>query len=402
MLKSKVLIYFLLNIIYPLFVAHYKRILNLEELLRKKSYFLFGPRGTGKSFLINEAFRGRVLLINLLKSEDYLDLSLHPEKLRERINSKKDKIVVIDEVQKIPLLLNEVHYLIEEHKIHFLLTGSSIRRLKSKDANMLGGRARTAELFPLCYPEINDFSLEKHLRFGGLPSILNSDEPKEDLAAYLESYLNEEIKLEANVRKIDFFHRFLEVAALYSSEIINYANIASDIGVSEPTVKSYYQILEDSLFGFQLFPWRKGKSRKSIASSKFYFFDTGIVHTILRSPDILDRNSDIYGKSFEQFVAKEIRAYLSYRRKNVPYNFWRSLDRVEVDFVINDKIAIEVKSSRKVKKEHLSGLDKISLEGKFEKRFLVTHDPIQRTVEGIVCLHWKSFLEKLWDDEIVD
>lgn len=339
-------------------------------------------------------------MINLLKSEDFLDLNLNPERLRDRINPKKDRIVVIDEVQKIPQLLNEVHYLIEEHKINFLLTGSSVRSLKAKNANMLGGRARKAELFPVSFSEMKSFNLDTYLRFGGLPSILNSDEPREDLSAYVSNYLNDEVKLEANVRKIDFFHRFLEVAALSSSELVNYANISSDIGVSEPTVKSYYEILEDSLLGFQLFPWRKGKSRKSIATSKFYFFDTGVVHTILRTPNVLDRNTDLFGKSFEQFLAQEIRAYISYTRKDLPFNFWRSVDKKEVDFVIGDNIAIEVKAAKKAKNEHLAGLIQIAAEGSFKKRFLITNDPIAKTVDGIQHLNWKVFLEELWSDNI--
>lgn len=379
---------------------NYKRRLDLNQLLQKKSHFLFGPRGTGKSFLIKESFPKQTLVINLLKSEDFLDLNLNPERLRDRINPKKDRIVVIDEVQKIPQLLNEVHYLIEEHKINFLLTGSSVRSLKAKNANMLGGRARKAELFPVSFSEMKSFNLDTYLRFGGLPSILNSDEPREDLSAYVSNYLNDEVKLEANVRKIDFFHRFLEVAALSSSELVNYANISSDVGVSEPTVKSYYEILEDSLLGFQLFPWRKGKSRKSIATSKFYFFDTGVVHTILRTPNVLDRNTDLFGKSFEQFLAQEIRAYISYTRKDLPFNFWRSVDKKEVDFVIGDNIAIEVKAAKKAKNEHLAGLIQIAAEGSFKKRFLITNDPIAKTVDGIQHLNWKVFLEELWSDNI--
>lgn len=382
-------------------MANYKRVLDLNSLLSKKSHFLFGPRGTGKSFLIRQSFKDNVLIINLLRSEDYLDLSLNPEKLRQRINPKKDKLVIIDEVQKIPQLLNEVHDLIETYKIHFLLTGSSTRKLKSKDANLLGGRARRAELFPLCFSEIPDFNLETYLRFGGLPIVIDSQEPKEDLSSYLMNYLNEEIKLEGTVRKIDFFHRFLETAALSSSETIRFSNIASDIGVSEPTVKSYYQILEDTLLGFTLSPWRKGQSRKSVSAQKFYFFDTGVLHTILRSPDVLDRNSHFYGKTFEQFIAQELRAYLSYRRKDDPFQYWRSSDKYEVDFVIGDKIAIEVKSAKKVKSEFLTGLTQVKNEGKFEKRILVTQDPIEGTVDGIHYYHWKSFLIKLWNDQII-
>jgi len=379
----------------------YERKLNLNQLVDKKSHFLFGPRGTGKSYLIKKSFQENTLVINLLKSEEYLELNLNPGNLRNRINPKKDKIVVIDEIQKIPKLLDEVHFLIEEKKINFLLTGSSVRKLKAQHANMLGGRARKAELFPISFSEIEDFHLDSYLRFGGLPSILNSDEPREDLSAYITNYLNDEIKLEANVRKIDFFHRFLETSALYSSEIVNFANISSDVGVSEPTVKSYYEILEDSLVGFQLFPWRKGKNRKSITSSKFYFFDTGIVHAVLRSPNTLDRNSDIYGKSFEQFIAQEIRAYISYNRCDVDFNFWRSLDKMEVDFIINNEIAIEVKSARKIKKEHLRGLTAIKDELRFKERYLITQDPIEKFVAGIRCLPWNSFLEQLWAGAII-
>ncbi len=380
----------------------FKRKIKLKELVYKKSHFLFGPRGVGKSFLIKEAFSGEtVLIINLLKSEIYLDLSLNPENLRKMVQAGNYKAVIIDEVQKIPQLLNEVHYLIEELGLNFLLTGSSIRKLKANDANMLGGRARLASMYPLTYAEINDFHLEKYLRFGGLPAILNSDEPREDLMAYVVNYLNEEVKLESKVRKIDFFHRFLETAALYSSEVINYSNLARDtVGVSEPTIKSYYEILEDTLIGFQLFPWRKGKSRKSIASCKFYFFDTGVMHSILKSPNVLDRNSDLYGKTFEQFIAQEIRAYISYERKEASFHYWRTLDHAEVDFVINDEIAIEVKSSKKVKSDHLSGLIKIQEEGSFRALFLVTHDPSLKKIGKVNCLSWTKFLDQLWSGEI--
>lgn len=384
-----------------MYMETYKRQLDLGQLLQKKSHFLFGPRGTGKSFLIKQSFPKDVLVVNLLKSEEYLELSVAPSRLRERIDPEKNRIVIVDEVQKIPRLLDEVHFLIEEHKINFLLTGSSVRRLKNENANMLGGRARKAELFPVSFSEIKKFNLDSYLRFGGLPSILNSDDPREDLAAYVSNYLNDEIKLEAHVRKIDFFHRFLEHAAMSSSEQLYYTNIARDIGVSEPTVKSYYEILEDSLIGFQLYPWRKGKSRKSVTSSKFYFFDTGVVHTLLRTPNVLDRNTDLYGKSFEQFLAQEIRAYISYQRLDVPFNFWRSLDKVEVDFVINNDIAIEVKSTKKAKTEHLAGLKHIQSEASFKKRYLVTHDTIHRTVDGVQHLNWETFLTMLWSGKII-
>lgn len=379
----------------------YKRTLDLKTLLKNKSYFLFGPRNTGKSFLIKQTLDKDTKVINLLQSDVYLELLAEPHRIRERIDFKKDKLVVIDEIQKIPILLDEVHYMIEEYKIHFLLTGSSLKKLKSKNNNLLGGRARKAELFPLTFDEIQDFKIETYLRYGGLPFILRSQEKDEDLSSYVFNFLNEEIKLEARIRKIDFFHRFLQSAAAFSSEIINYSNIASDIGVSEITIKSYYELLEDSLVGFQLFPWRKGRTRKSIASSKFYFFDTGVLHSILKSPKILDTSSDVYGRTFEQFIAQEIRAYLSYRRLDYDFNFWRSLDKKEVDFVVNNEIAIEVKTAKKFKADQLSGLKQIGVEGNFKKRILVTFDPTSRTVDNIDCVSWKDFLIQLWDDKII-
>ncbi len=379
----------------------FKRTLDLKKLVQGKSFFLFGPRNTGKSFLIKQTFSKDTKVINLLRSDVYLELLSNPHKIRERIDFKKDKIVVIDEIQKIPLLLDEVHDMIEEYNIHFLLTGSSLKKLKSKENNLLGGRARRADLFPLTFAELKDFKLDQYLRYGGLPSIVISNEKDEDLDAYVYNFLNEEIKLESKIRKLDFFHRFLETAATFSAEIINYSNVASDIGVSEITIKSYYQLLDDTLIGFQLFPWRKGRSRKSITSSKFYFFDTGVMHSILKSPKILDKNSDIFGRTFEQFIAQEIRAYLSYRRLNYDFKFWRSLDKKEVDFVINDNLAIEVKSSKKVKPEHLSGLKLIAVEGNFKKRILISCDPTYRTIEGIECFYWSDFLNQLWLNKII-
>jgi predicted AAA+ superfamily ATPase len=379
----------------------FNRILNLEDLLKKKSFFLFGPRSTGKSYLIRETLSSKAKVINLLKTDEFLELNSNPSLLRNKIDHKKVKLVVIDEIQKIPLLLNEVHSLIEEYGIHFLLTGSSVRKLKGKDINMLGGRARRADIFPLTTGEIKNFQLMKYLRYGGLPFVVNSVEPQEDLSAYVYNYLNEEIKFESNIRKLDFFQRFLQIAALTSSEMINYSNIASDIGVSEPTVKNYYEILEDTLIGFQLLPWRGGKSRKSVATSKFYFFDTGVLNTILRTPQELDKNSDIFGKIFEQFIAQELRAYISYRRLDVPFNFWRSLQKHEVDFIIDGQIAIEVKSATKVKPDHLKGLRAIKDEGKITARYLISFDSSEKHFDGIVCMHWESFLKDLWKDQII-
>jgi uncharacterized protein len=377
-----------------------KRTINLKELLEKKSFFLFGPRSTGKSTLIREQLAGLSLNINLLDGETFLRLSANPSLLREIVSQQdaKNKIISIDEIQKVPLILDQVHQLIEEEKIRFLLTGSSARKLKSGAANLLGGRAWEAHLFPLTWHEIIDFDLDQYLRYGGLPHVWLSQEPVEELSSYISTYLYEEIQAEGLVRKIPQFSRFLRTAALTNSKIINFSQVASDSGVASSTVREYYSILNDTLIGFQIEPWQDSKKRKAIQTSKFYFFDTGVTHTLAGTKN-LDRNSNLWGESFEQFIGMELRAFLSYTRTHIRLQFWRTTSGDEVDFIIEDALAVEVKSTTKVTSSDLKGLKAISQEGVFKHLVCVSNDPIDRQAGNIACLHWNTFLKKLWAKE---
>lgn len=381
----------------------FQRVLQLAKITAKKSFFLFGPRGTGKSFLIRKSFGPQTPVINLLKASFQLRLLQNPNQLEEIIDetiSEEQSLVVIDEIQKVPLLLDEVHRLIEERNLRFLLTGSSARRLKNDGANLLAGRAWVAELFPLTFSEIPQFNLDRYLRYGGLPAVVLSDEPEEQLDAYVQMYINEEIKSESLVRRIPAFMEFLRFAALSNTKLINFASLARDAGVSPPTIASYVSILEDTLIGFQIRPWKKPTSRKPIAASKFYFFDTGVVNALAGTQHV-DRNSNLYGELFEQWIAMELRAYLSYRRIKTSLCFWRTEEGVEVDFIIPDRAAIEVKATRKVTQADLKSLKILKDENKLDYDFfLVSHDPVDRTVDGVHVLNWKTFIRRLWEDKI--
>jgi len=231
----------------------FQRRLPLVELVRKKSFFLFGPRGTGKSYLIRRTFPEGAVVINLLRTVVQLRLARNPSELEELIDEASaghPRLVVIDEIQKLPILLDEVHRLIEERQITFLLTGSSARSLKKSGVNLLAGRAWIAQLFPLTFAELPQFQLDRFLRFGGLPAVVLSEDPEEELDAYVQTYLNEEIKAESLVRKVPALVEFLRFAALSNSQIVHYAKLANDAGVSPPTIASYFQILEETMIAF--------------------------------------------------------------------------------------------------------------------------------------------------------
>lgn len=380
-----------------------RRILMLPDLLKKKSFFLFGPRATGKTSLIREQL-SNVLMINLLKSDVFLRLSADPSILEEIIAAKPNDqtLIVIDEVQKLPILLNEVHRLIEEQKIRFLLTGSSARKLrKSTEINLLAGRAWESHLFPLTKAEIPNFSLERYLTFGGLPAVYLSEEPHEELIAYVDTYLKEEIQAEAVIRKIHSFAKFLQMSALTSGTLLNFNSLSSDSGIPAATIREYYQILQDTLIGFLLPAWTKTQKRKAISTAKFYFFDVGVMHQ-LSDIHVIEPNTEVYGQAFEHFIAMELRAYLSYRRKNLNLSFWADRNKHEVDFIIGDDIAIEVKSTKFVNNtKHLNGLKALQEEDICKKYFLVSLDKIHRIHEGIEIIHWEQFLNLLWENKII-
>jgi predicted AAA+ superfamily ATPase len=364
------------------------------------SFFLFGPRATGKTTLIRQDLAERATIIDLLDSRYFLRLSTSPHELESLIAAMPAEIVVIDEIQRIPELLNEVHRLIEDRRIKFLLTGSSARKLRRGQANLLAGRVWEARMFPFIYRELEEFDLDRYLRYGGLPAVYLSDYPEEALGAYVNTYLKEEVMAEGLIRRLPPFSRFLEVMALANGEMINFTKIANDCQVPPSTVTEYVRLLEDTLVGFLLPAWTRSKKRKAIKTGKFYFFDPGVTH-LLCGTEALDRNSNLYGKSFEQFIGMELRAYLSYTRKRLPLHYWRSKNGHEVDFLIGETTAIEVKSSRKISRNDLKGLKYLREEGIFRNFILVSQDPLSSRQDEILAIPWQRFLSDLWEDRFI-
>jgi uncharacterized protein len=377
-----------------------ERTIDLRELLQKKSFFLFGPRATGKSTLVKRQLSATATIIDLLDSRLFLRLSASPYELEAMIDAGDSRLIVIDEIQRIPELLNEVHRLIENRKITFLLTGSSARKLRRGQANLLAGRVWEARLFPLTWKEIPDFKLARYLRYGGLPSVYLSEFPEEELDAYVNTYLKEEIMAEGLIRNLPLFARFLRSMALTNGEVINFTKLANDCQMAPSTVREHVGVLEDTLVGFLLPAWAESRKRKAIKTGKFYFFDPGVTHT-LAGTEVIDRNSDLYGRSFEQFIGMEIRAYLSYQRIKSPLTYWRSTHGHEVDFLIGEKTAMEVKAASRVTPGDFRGLKALSEEGVFKDLFLVSQDTVSTRQENILAIHWEEFLRRLWQGEII-
>ncbi|MBI4676665.1 MAG: ATP-binding protein [Elusimicrobia bacterium] len=372
----------------------FKRYFDLKDRLAKNNFFLFGPRGTGKSFWIKKTLAG-VRLFDLLDSDVYDRLARRPRQLCEEIPPGED-CAVIDEIQKIPRLLDEVHRLIEERGIRFLLTGSSARKLRRGGANMLGGRAWETSFYPLTWAEIPEFDLLKYVNRGGLPKVYLSRFPEEDLRAYTRLYINEEVKAEALTRNIENFVRFLDVLALSNGREINYHDLASDAGVPPRTIENYISVIKATLMGFELVPFLATKTRKAITRSKFYFFDIGVVnHITKRTP--VSAGNPAFGDAFEHFIAMETRAFLGLTGKDAPLQFWRTKNGFEVDLIIGRELAVEVKAAKQVTERHLKGLKALKEEGLVRNYALVSLDPVTRDLApGIKAYFWQDFLRLLW------
>jgi predicted AAA+ superfamily ATPase len=375
-----------------------KRILDIAAVLDRKSCFLFGPRQTGKTSLVKHTIEGAVVY-NLLDTAVFRQFAAHPGRLREELHRHTGP-VVIDEIQRLPELLNEVQLLIDERKLRFLLTGSSARKLRRGAANLLGGRARSRRLHPFSYVELrDDFDLSQALNIGLIPSIYFSDDPKDDLRAYVGDYLKEEVAAEGLTRNIPAFSRFLEVAALCHSQVINYSKIASDAEIGRTTVQNYFEILKDTLVGSEVSPWTKGKKRKSIARSKFYFFDQGVVNALQNVHDIKDK-SPLFGGAFESFLFHELTCFNDYVLQG-NLNFWRTDAGEEVDFIVGDRLAVEVKAKSNVSDRDLKSLAALA-EGKDLKHHIVVSlESRARQVGKVRIMPWKGFLEALWSREFV-
>lgn len=372
------------------------RKINLLETLKQKSCFLFGPRQTGKSYLIQHTLQ-QFRVYNLLDSEIYVTLSRSPKRLEQELRPK-EKIIIIDEIQKLPHLLDEIHLIIEKYKIHFLLTGSSARKLRHKGVNLLGGRARSKELHPFTFIELKQkFNLLRALNNGLIPSIYFSDEPDEDLEAYTGTYLREEIAAEGLTRNIPAFSRFLQVAAACNGQMINYSNIASDAQVPSSTVQEYFQILRDTLIAFDVPAWKKTIKRKPITTSKFYFFDGGVVR-YLQNCSLIKEKSPQIGPAFETYIAHELKSYVDYNNWGKLY-YWRSKSGFEVDFILGDNTAIEVKAKEHIDARDLKGLRALQEEKKLKNYVVVCLEKRSRVVNGIQILPWKDFLHHLWNQD---
>ncbi|GBE04706.1 hypothetical protein BMS3Abin10_00322 [bacterium BMS3Abin10] len=371
------------------------RQINIHNKLKQKSLFLFGPRQTGKSWLIAHSL-SKFRVYDLLDSDIYLTLSREPKRLEQEIRPN-EKIIIIDEIQKLPFLLDEVHRIIEKYGIHFLLTGSSARKLRRGGVNLLGGRARSAYLHPFIFPELKErFNLLKALNNGLIPSIYFSDSPEQDLKAYAGNYLKEEIAAEGLVRNVPAFSRFLQVAAACNGLLINYTNISNDAQVPASTVQEYFQILRDTLIGFDIPAWKKSQKRKPISTSKFYFFDIGVVR-YLQNRSILQERSPEFGDAFETYLAHELKAFVDYNNLGGLY-YWRSKSGYEVDFVIDDSIAIEVKAKNNVSQRDLRGIIALKEEKKLANYVVVCLEKRPRVIQGINIFPWKDFLQQLWNN----
>ncbi len=365
----------------------------------KQSFFLFGPRGTGKSTLIKSLFQD-ALWIDLLQPDTLRSYSAHPEKLFNYVHGNPDKtVIVIDEVQKVPSLLNVVHALIEENKnLQFVLTGSSSRKLKKVGADLLAGRALKKHLHPFMASELgNTFSLESALNIGMVPLLAGSLEQNESLQAYIGLYLKEEIQAEGLVRSLESFSRFLETISFSHGSLLNTTNVARECEVKRKTVENYIEILEDLLLSFKLQVFSKRAQRALSTHPKFYLFDTGVFKA-LRPTGPLDRAEEIDGAALEGLVAQHLHAWIDYSSEKYDLTFWRTRSGVEVDFIVYGPQgfwAIEVKNSTKIHTADTKPLEAFLIDYPEAKGILLYRGKERLLQKNILCLPVDEFLNSL-------
>lgn len=383
----------------------YNRLIKIPDD-NKRSFFLWGPRQSGKTFFLKIKFPD-AHRVDLLKTDRYIELNNEPHRLREEVLSLRNKsqLVIIDEVQKIPLLLDEVHWLIENTDHAFALLGSSARKLKRGHGNLLGGRAIRYELSGLVSQELgDDFNLERIINHGYLPNHYIEDSPRLLIKSYVSDYLKEEIAEEGLVRSLQKFSRFLEIAALSDTQIVNYTNISNDCSVSAPTVKDYFQILVDTLLGNYLNSYQNKVKRKIIKAPKFYLFDIGVVNFLSRKPRILFGSNES-GPALENWLFHEIRTYNNYSQKDALLSYWHlaDSDNIEVDFIVGEmETAIECKATKRAVGHHFKSLHQIKQEHpSIKRRILACLEPRRRTLEdGIEVIPFGEFVKELWEGGI--
>jgi predicted AAA+ superfamily ATPase len=378
-----------------------KRLQNFAKS-GKNSFFLWGVRQSGKSTLLKEKYP-QSLVFDLLLSDLHRRLLNNPEQFREIVlASNPQSPVIVDEIQKLPMLLDEIHWLIENKKYQFILSGSTPRKIIKQGVNLLGGRALRYELYPLSFAELPDFKLIKALNNGLLPRHYLSDDVDHMVEAYIGNYLEDEIIAETKIRNAETFSKFLTKAAFSNGEIINYTNIATDCGVSSPTIREYFNILDETLIGNFVPAFQKKPKRRTVSAPKFYFFDVGIVNALLKRKPI-QQGSVNFGFAFEHFIFHELKTYSQYSGKKYPIHYWRTSSQFEVDFVLGDhEIAVEVKSTDNVNSKHTKGMLAFAEEYKLKKKIIVSQDNLPRNLDnGILVLPWQEFLNRLWAGEVI-
>ena len=360
------------------------------------SIFLFGGRQTGKTTILHQQFPDAIFF-DLLNTSVKDRLRRRPVILYETLKDKAEgTLVIIDEIPEVPELLNEVHRLIVERQLVFILCGSSARKLKRKGHNTLGGRALPVYLFPLVSAEIPDFDIDRAVTYGMIPSHYLAKRPDRLLAGYIDIYLKEEIKEEALVRNLDAFHRFLEIAALTDGEIINNNNIAQECGVHATTVSAYFDILEDTLIGYRIPAYTKVTQRRLVQAPRFYYFDVGIANHLLHRKELVRGTAD-YGHAFEHLVVQELVAWLHYNHSDERLSYWRTYTGIEVDAIIGDaRVAIEIKSAEEIQNKHLKNLKIFAEEHPASRLMVVSLDVFTRRIGSIECLYVKDFFHLLW------
>jgi len=376
-----------------------ERIFQINKEL-EGSIFLFGGRQTGKTTILRQQFPDTTYF-DLLDTNVRRRLQQRPVLLYETLKDKPTgTLVIIDEIPEVPELLNEVHRLIVERQLVFILCGSSARKLKRKGHNTLGGRALPIYLYPLVSAEIPDFDIDRAVNYGTIPPHYLARNPWRLLAAYIDVYLKEEIKEEALVRNLDAFQRFLEVAALTDGEIINNNNIAQECGVHATTVSSYFDILEDTLIGYRIPAYTKVMKRRLVQAPRFYYFDVGVTNYLLHRKELIRGGAD-YGHAFEHLVVQELVAYMHYRHCEEKLSYWRTYTGVEVDIIVGDaRIAIEIKSTEEVQNRHIKNLKAFAEEHPDSKLMIVSLDVFTRQMGKIECIYVMDFFHRLWTDGI--